>query len=66
MKTSLLITIGAVTGIIVSFLKATKSKILVFSGIVAASYVVIFIIAFLMLEYPSTFGIPENYWETDE
>ena len=56
----------SVAGIIISFFKNTKSKIIVFSGIVAAAYIVIFIIAFLMLEYPSTFGIPETYWETDE
>ena len=56
----------SVAGIVASFLKITKSKIIVFSGIVAASYIVIFIIAFLMLEYPSSFGIPETYWEIDE
>ena len=56
----------SVACIVVSFLKTTKSKIIVFSGIVAASYIVIFIIAFLMLEYPSSFGIPETYWEIDE
>lgn len=56
----------SVAGIIVSFLKTTKSKIIVSCGIITASYIVIFIIAFLMLEYPSTFGIPETYWEIDE
>ena len=55
----------SVACIVVSFLITTKSKIVVFSGIVAASYIAIFIIAFLMLEYPSTFGIPENYLELD-
>ncbi|MDH3678089.1 MAG: hypothetical protein OEQ12_07300 [Nitrosopumilus sp.] len=53
----------SVAGIIISFLKTTKSKIIVFSGIVAAAYIVIFIIAFLMLEYPSTFGISETYFD---
>jgi len=56
----------SVACIVVSFLKTTKSKIIVFSGIVTAAYIVIFIIAFLMLEYPSSFGIPETYWEIDE
>ena len=56
----------SVAGIIVSFLKTTKSKIIVSCGIVGVSYVAIFIIAFLMLEYPAMFGIPETYWEIDE
>ncbi len=56
----------SVACIVMSFLKTTKSKIIVFSGIVATSYSVIFIIAFLMLEYPSSFGIPETYWEIDK
>jgi len=56
----------SVAGIVASFLKTTKSKIIVFSGIVAVAYIVIFIIAFLMLEYPSIFGIPETYWVIDE
>lgn len=56
----------SVAGIVASFLKTTKSKIIVSCGIITASYIVIFIIAFLMLEYPSTFGIPETYWEIDE
>ena len=50
-------------GIAVSFLKTIKSKILVSCGIVGISYIVIFVIAFLMLEYPDMFGIPETYWE---
>ena len=56
----------SVAGIIISFLKSTKSKIIVFSAITGASYVVIFIIAFLMLEYPTMFGMSETYWEIDE
>ena len=56
----------SVAGIIASFLKATKSKIIVSCGIIGISYVAIFIIAFLMLEYPAMFGIPETYWEIDE
>ena len=56
----------AVAGIVASFLKTTKSKIIVSCGIISTSYIAIFIIAFLMLEYPSTFGIPETYWEIDE
>ena len=56
----------SVAGIIVSFLKTTKSKIIVSCGIIGASYIAIFIIAFLMLEYPTMFGIPETYWEIDE
>ena len=53
----------SVAGIIVSFFKTTKSKIIGFSGIVGASYILIFIIAFLMVEYPTMFGIPETYWD---
>ncbi len=56
----------SVAGIVVSFFKTTKSKIIGFSAITGASYVVIFIIAFLMLEYPTMFGISETYWEIDE
>jgi len=54
----------SVACIVVSFLNTTKSKIIVFCGITTASYVVIFIIAILMLNYPTTFGIPETYWDT--
>jgi len=53
----------SVAGIVASFIKTTKSKIIVFCGIVVAAYIVIFIIAILMLNYPSSFGIPETYWE---
>jgi hypothetical protein len=56
----------SVAGIVVSFFKTTKSKIIGFGAITGVSYVVIFIIAILMLEYPTTFGIPETYWEIDE
>ena len=56
----------SVTGIVISFLKTTKSKIIVLCGIIGLSYVVIFVIAFLMLEYPTMFGIPETYWEIDK
>ena len=56
----------SVAGIVVSFLKTIKSKIIVSCGIIGISYVVIFVIAFLMLEYPDMFGIPEAYWEIDE
>jgi len=56
----------AVAGIVVSFFKTTKSKIIGFSAITIASYVTIFIIAILMLNYPTMFGIPETYWETSE
>ena len=52
-------------GIVVSFFKTAKSKIIGFSSITGACYVAIFIIAILMLEYPSTFGLPEKYWEID-
>ena len=41
-------------------------KIIGFSMITGASYITIFIIAISMLEYPTTFGIPETYWEIDE
>ena len=58
--------IPPVAGIVASFLKTTKSKIIVFCAIIAASYVVIFIIAILMLEYPSVFGIPESYWDIEQ
>jgi len=50
--------------IIISFLNTTKSKIIVFSGIVTASYIGVFTIAILMLNYPTVFGIPETYWNT--
>ena len=56
----------SVAGIIISFFKTTKSKIIVSCSIVGASYIAIFIIAFLMVEYPSMFGISETYWEIDE
>lgn len=56
----------SVAGIVVSFLKTIKSKIIVSCAIIGVSYTVIFIIAFLMLEYPDMFGIPETYWEIDE
>ena len=57
---------GSVAGIVASFVKITKSKIIVLCGIIGLSYIAIFIIVFLMLEYPTMFGIPENYWEIDE
>ena len=56
----------SVAGIVVSFFKTTKSKIIGFGAITGASYVAIFIIAILMLEYPTTFGITETYWEINE
>jgi hypothetical protein len=56
----------SVAGIVVSFFKTTKSKIIGFSAITTASYVTIFIIAVLMLNYPTVFGIPETYWEISE
>jgi len=56
----------SVAGIVVSFFKTSKSKIIGFSVITGASYVVIFIIAILMLNYPTTFGISETYWEIAE
>jgi hypothetical protein len=56
----------SVAGIVVSFFKTTKSKIICFSAITIASYVAIFIIAILMLNYPTVFGIPETYWEISE
>lgn len=56
----------SVAGIVASFLKTTKSKIIVFCAIITAAYVVIFVIAILMLEYPTVFGIPETYWDTGE
>lgn len=56
----------SVAGIVVSFFKNKKSKIIGFSAITIASYVIIFIIAILMLNYPTIFGIPETYWEISE
>lgn len=56
----------SVAGIIVSFFKTTKSKIIGLSAITGVSYTVIFIIAVLMLNYPTMFGIPETYWEIVE
>jgi hypothetical protein len=56
----------SVAGIVVSFFKITKSKIIGFGAITGASYVTIFIIAILMLDYPTMFGIPETYWEISE
>ncbi len=56
----------SVAGIIISFLKTTRSKIIVSCSVIGASYIVIFIIAFLMVEYPPIFGIPETYWEIDQ
>ncbi|MDH3360785.1 MAG: hypothetical protein OEL56_05305 [Nitrosopumilus sp.] len=53
----------SIAGIVVSFFKTSKSKILGFSIITVISYVVIFIIAILMLNYPILFDIPETYWE---
>lgn len=49
--------------IVISFLNTTKSKIIVFSGIIATSYIGVFTIAILMLNYPTVFGIPETYWD---
>ena len=56
----------SVAGIVVSFFKTTRSKIIGFGAITAASYVTIFIIAVLMLNYPTVFGIPETYWKISE
>ena len=56
----------SVAGIIVSFFKTTKPKIIGFGAITAASYAVIFIIADLMLNYPTVFNIPETYWKIAE
>ena len=56
----------SVAVIVVSFFKTTKSKIMGFSAITGASYGVIFIIAILMLNYPTMFGIPETYWDIVE
>lgn len=53
----------SVAGIIASFLKSTKSKIIVSCGLVGISYATIFVVAFLMLEYPTMFRIPETYWD---
>jgi len=56
----------SIASIVASFVKTTKSKIIILSGITATTYFVIFVVAILMLEYPTTFGIPETYWEIDE
>jgi len=56
----------SVAGIVVSFFKTTKSKIIGFSAITAVSYFTIFIIAILMLNYPTIFDIPKTYWEISE
>ncbi len=54
----------SVACIVISFLNTNKLKIIVFSAITIASYIGIFIIAILMLNYPTVFGIPETYWDT--
>jgi len=56
----------SVAGIVSSFLKTTKSKILISCGIIGVAYVLIFIIAILMLNHPTTFGIPETYWDIEQ
>jgi len=56
----------SVAGIVVSFFKTTKSKIIGLSAITGVSYTIIFIIAVLMLNYPTLFDIPETYWEIVE
>ena len=56
----------SVAVIVVSFFKTPKSKIIGFGAITGAPYVVIFIIAILMLNYPTIFGIPEAYWDIVE
>ena len=56
----------AVAGLASSFCKSNKTKVIVSSGIIGTSYIVIFVIAMLMLDYPSMFGIPEGYWDTEE
>ena len=56
----------SLAGIVVSFFKTTKSKIIGFCAITGACYAAIFIIAILMLEYPSAFGLSEKYWEIDD
>ena len=56
----------SIAGIIVSFIKTRNLKIIILCGIIGTSYIAIFIVAFLMLEYPTMFGIPETYWEIEE
>ena len=56
----------SVAGIVISFFKNTKSKIIGFTAITVTSYITIFIVAILMLNYPTIFDIPETYWKLSE
>ena len=54
---------AAVSGIIASFFKTVKLQIIVWAVITLIFWLGIMIFALLLLTDPTSFGIPENYWE---
>ena len=53
---------ASVAGIIASFFKTVKFQIIVWGAITVTIWFGIILIAFMMLNDPTSFGIPENYW----
>ena len=54
---------AAVSGIIASFFKTVKLQIIVWAVITLVFWLGIMILALLLFTDPTSFGIPEKYWE---
>ena len=54
---------AAISGVIASFFNTVKLQIIVWSVLTLVFWLGIMILALLMLTDPTSFGIPENYWD---
>ena len=54
---------AAVSGIIASFFKTVKLQIMIWVIMTFVFWISIMIFALLLLTDPTSFGIPENYWD---
>lgn len=55
---------AAIAGIVASFFKTVKKQIVIWFVVTLVLWIGFLILALMMLVYPVSFGIPENYWET--
>ena len=57
---------AAISGVIASFFKTVKLQIIVWSVFTLVIWFGIMVLVFFMLTDPTSFGIPEHYWEIDK
>ena len=57
---------AAISGVITSFFKTVKLQIIVWSAFTLVMWFGIMVLVFFMLTDPTSFGIPEHYWEIDK